>query len=73
MPAIDDDFHPIQISLPETLLGVFDVPTAGIVDAVSFADLVAGDAIGFHIIKHLLLHQCLEFIGKFITIRTKNL
>jgi hypothetical protein len=73
MTAIDHDFHAVQICLTQTLLGVFDVPTAGIVDSVRLTDLDTSKAICLHIIKHFLLHQCLELIGKFIAIRTENL
>ena len=40
MSAIDDQLQATQIRRPQTLLGIFDVAPAGIIDAVGLTDFI---------------------------------
>ena len=73
MSAIHDDLHAVQVGVTEALLHEFDVASAGVVDAIGFADLVAGHAVRLHVIEDLLFDERLEIVGKLVPIGSEDL
>ena len=71
--AVHDDLHPGQIAGADALFRVFDVATAGVVDAGRLADLIRAHPGDFPLAQDFPLDRQLQFVGKLVAIGSEDL